>query len=160
MILPSKGKHAFLIQFVLETEGCFCCLVDKSWPTLVTPWTVLLACLLSHFSHFQLWATVWAVAHQAPLPMGFSRQEYWSRLPCPSPGDLPNPGIELAWRLFLALAGGFVTTSATWEAPWTVQPRLIQLLGVCRTHTCHQRAGVPVTHRPGRHSLRGVSAHS
>ena len=54
------------------------------------------------------------------------------------------------------MAGGFVTTSATWEAPWTVQPRLIQLLGVCRIHTCHQRAGVPVTHRPGRCSLRGL----
>ena len=36
----------------------------------------------------------WAIAHQAPLPMGFSRQEYWSGLPFPSPGDLPDPGIE------------------------------------------------------------------
>ena len=39
-------------------------------------------------------ATPWTVAHQAPLSMGFSRQEYWSGLPYPSPGDLPNPGIE------------------------------------------------------------------
>ena len=39
-------------------------------------------------------ATPWTVAHQAPLPMEFSRQEYWSGLPCPSPGDLPDPGIE------------------------------------------------------------------
>ena len=39
-------------------------------------------------------ATPWAVAHQAPLSMGFSRQEYWSGLPCPSPGNLPNPGID------------------------------------------------------------------
>ena len=38
--------------------------------------------------------TPWTVAHQAPLSMGFSRQEYWSGLPCPPPGDLPNPGIE------------------------------------------------------------------
>ena len=38
--------------------------------------------------------TPWAVAHQAPLSMGFPRQEYWGRLPCPPPGDLPNPGIE------------------------------------------------------------------
>ena len=37
---------------------------------------------------------LWAVAHQAPLSMGFSRQEYWSGLPCPLPGNLPNPGIE------------------------------------------------------------------
>ena len=45
-------------------------------------------------SHVQLFATPWTVAHQAPLSMRFSRQEYWSRLPFPSPGDLPNPGIE------------------------------------------------------------------
>jgi len=45
-------------------------------------------------SHVQLFATPWTVAHQVPLSMGFSRQEYWSGLPFPSPGDLPNPGIE------------------------------------------------------------------
>ena len=43
----------------------------------------------------RLFATPWSIAHQAPLSMGFSRQEYWSELPFPSPGDLPNPGIEL-----------------------------------------------------------------
>ena len=45
-------------------------------------------------SRVQLFATPWTVAYQAPPPMGFSRQEYWSGLPFPSPGDLPNPGIE------------------------------------------------------------------
>ena len=45
-------------------------------------------------SRVRLFATPWAVAYQAPLSMGFSRQEYWSGLPFPSPGDLPNPGIE------------------------------------------------------------------
>ena len=45
-------------------------------------------------SHVQLFATPWTVAYQAPRSMGFSRQEYWSGLPFPSPGDLPNPGIE------------------------------------------------------------------
>ena len=45
-------------------------------------------------SHVRLFATPWTVAYQAPLSMGFSRQEYWSELPFPSPGDLPNPGIE------------------------------------------------------------------
>ena len=45
-------------------------------------------------SRVQLFATPWSIAHQAPLSMGFSRQEYWSGLPFPSPGDLPNPGIE------------------------------------------------------------------
>ena len=44
--------------------------------------------------HVQLFATPWTVDPQAPLSMGFSRQEYWNGLPFPSPGDLPNPGIE------------------------------------------------------------------
>ena len=52
------------------------------------------ACVLSHFSRVQLYATPWAVGHRSPLPMGFSRQEYWSGLPCPLLGDLLNPGIE------------------------------------------------------------------
>ena len=48
------------------------------------------------FSCVRLFATQWAVAYQAPPSMGFSRQEYWSGFPFPSPGDLPNPGIEPA----------------------------------------------------------------
>ena len=50
--------------------------------------------MLSHFSHAQLFATLWTAAHQASLSIGFSRQEYWSGLPFPSPGDLPDPGVE------------------------------------------------------------------
>ena len=50
--------------------------------------------VLSRFSRVQLFSALWTVAHQAPLSMGFSRQEYWSRLPCPPPGDLPDPGTE------------------------------------------------------------------
>ena len=53
------------------------------------------ACVLSHFGHVQLFATPWTVAHQAPLSMGFCRQEYWSGLPCPPPGNLPDPEIKL-----------------------------------------------------------------
>ena len=68
-------------------------LVTKSCPTLVTPWTVVC---------------------QSPLSMGFSRQEYWSGLLFPSPGYLPDPGIEPRSP---ALAGRFFTTSATWEIP-------------------------------------------
>ena len=66
------------------------------------------------FSHVLLFVTLWIVARQAPLSMGFSRQEYWSGLPFPSPGDLPDPGIE---PVYPALVGGFFTTRATWEAP-------------------------------------------
>ena len=50
--------------------------------------------VLSRFSCVQLFVILWAVALQDPLSMEFSRQEYWSGLPCPSPGDLPDPGIE------------------------------------------------------------------
>ena len=51
--------------------------------------------MLSNFSRLRIFATLWTVTCQAPLSMGFSRQEYWSGLPFPSPGDLPNPEIEL-----------------------------------------------------------------
>ena len=57
--------------------------------------------------------TPWTVAHQAPLSIGFPRQEYWSGLPFPSPGDLPNPKIEPVSLMSPALAGGFLITSAT-----------------------------------------------
>ena len=63
------------------SDCCFCCLVTKLWPTL--------------------FATPWTVACQAPLSMGFSRQEYWSGLPFPPPGDLPDPGIEPCLLHFL-----------------------------------------------------------
>ena len=56
------------------------------------------------------------MAHQAHLFMGFSRQEYWSGLPFPSPGDLPNPGIKPTSLASPALAGRFFTTRTTWEA--------------------------------------------
>ena len=52
--------------------------------------------MLSCFSCVQLCVTLWTVAHQAPLSMGFSSQEYWNGLSCPPPGDLPDPGIEPA----------------------------------------------------------------
>ena len=71
--------------------------------------------VLSHFSRVQLFATQWTVAHQAPLSMGFSRQEHWSELPCPPPGDLPDPGTEPTSLTAPALAGRFFTTSATWK---------------------------------------------
>ena len=69
--------------------------------------------MLSHFSRVQLFVTLWTVACQVPLSIGFSRQEYWNGLPFPSPGDLLDPGIELESLRSLALAGGFFTTSAT-----------------------------------------------
>ena len=67
-------------------------------------------CVLSRFSHVRLFETPWTKAHQAPLYMGFSSQEYWSGLPCPSAGELPDPGIEPTSLTFPALAGVFFTT--------------------------------------------------
>ena len=61
-----------------------------------------------------LFAMLWAVARQAPLSLGFSRQEYWNGLPCPSPGDRPDPGIKSTSLATPALAGEFFTTSTNW----------------------------------------------
>ena len=73
-------------------------------------------CVLSNFSHVRLCVTRWTVAHQAPLSMGFPRQEYWNGLLCPPLGDLPDPGIEPMSLASSALAGGLFITSTTWEA--------------------------------------------
>ena len=62
-------------------------------------------------SGVQVFAILWTVASQAPLSMGFSKQEHWSGLPCPPPGDLPDPEMELQSSESPALAGGFFTTS-------------------------------------------------
>ena len=69
----------------------------------------------ARFIRVWLFATVKTIAHQA-LSMGLSRQEYGNGLPCPPPGDLPNPGIEPMSLTSPALAGRFFTTSTTWEA--------------------------------------------
>ena len=61
-------------------------------------------------SRIRLFATPWNIAHQAPLSMEISKQEYWSGLPLPTPGDLPNSVIELKSLVFPALAGGLFTT--------------------------------------------------
>ena len=71
------------------------------------------AIVLNCISRVQLCVTLWIAARQAPLSMGFSRQEYWSRFPCPPPEDLPDPGIKLVSLMSLALAGRFFSTSAT-----------------------------------------------
>ena len=88
-------------------------------------------CVLSHFSRVWLFATLWTVAHQAPLSMGFCRQEYWSGLPCPPPGDLPDPGIEPTTLMPPALAGRFFTTSAIWKALFAMQTWENDLTSLC-----------------------------
>ena len=76
---------------------------------------LLYMCVWSHFDHVWLCATLWTVANQTPLSIIFSRQEYQSGLPCPPLWDLSDWGIEPASVRSPALAGGFFTTSTTWE---------------------------------------------
>ena len=77
-------------------------------------------------SHAMLFATLWTVACQAPLSMRFPRQEHWNWLPFPTPGDLPDPGIEPA---SLALAGRFFTTEPPGKPYCTVDSRIFYSVG-------------------------------
>ena len=83
---------------------------------MMVVWIRKEVCVLSQLNRVWLFATPWTVAHQAPLSIGFPRQEYWSGLPCPLPGDLPNLGNESKSLVSPAFKSGFFTTSATWEA--------------------------------------------
>ena len=74
--------------------------------------------VFSLLGRVQLFVALRTVACQAPLSMGFSRQEYWSGLPCPPPGHLPHPGTESLSLMSPALTGKFFTTRATWEAAY------------------------------------------
>ena len=75
--------------------------------------------VFSVLTRVQLFPTPWTVAHQAPLSMGFSRQEYWCELPLPPPADLPDPGIKLESHVSPALAAGFFTTKPPGKPPST-----------------------------------------
>ena len=84
-----EGKSSSSRNNSLGVYVCDCVLVAQSCLTFTIPWTI---------------------SHQAPLSIEFSRQEYWSGLPFPSPGDLPNPGMEPPSLVSSALAGRFFTT--------------------------------------------------
>ena len=80
-------------------------------------------------SHAQLFTTSWTVVRQAPPSMGFSRQEYWSGLPFPSSGDLPDPGIEPETPRSPVWAGRFFTTEPpTWEVVFQFNSCLSKML--------------------------------
>ena len=82
------------------------------------------AWVLSHFSHVQLFATPWTIARQAPLSVGFPRQEYWNGLPFPSPGKFPDLGIE---PVSPALAGRFFTTEPPGKSSLITGEMLIKI---------------------------------
>ena len=102
------GSYPGCCVLIISLYACGILNYSISWSVSV--------CMLSGFSHIWLFVTLWTVACQAPLSMGFSRQEYCSGLPCPPPRDLPNPGIRSVSLTSPAFAGRFFTTSATWEA--------------------------------------------
>ena len=77
--------------------------------------------MLSRFRRVQLFATLWAIARQAPLSMELSMQEYWNGLLCRPSGDLPSPGIEPV-SLMSPLVGGFFITNTIWEAKFYTGP--------------------------------------
>ena len=107
-------KYSSTIQTTLPVSPLF------DYPLFLSSPITFHSFLGSHvgscFSCVRLCATPWTVAHQALLSVRFSRQEYWSGLPCPAPGDLLYPGIKPTSLTSPALAGRFFTTRATWHA--------------------------------------------
>ena len=107
-IIPNLHLYIFpLCLYIIFPLGMTfsvtkCPLLIRTW--VILHWGFILLLLLFSLSHIQLFATPWTVVHQVPLSTGFPRQEYWSGLPFPLPGDLPDTGIE---PMSLALAGAF-----------------------------------------------------
>ena len=101
-VAVSLSPYLSICRSLLQTPRGFC-----------PQWGKGSVCVLSHL---RLFVTPWTVARQAPLSMGFLRQEYWSGLPFPSPGDLPSPGIKPVSPTASYMAGDFFATSAAWEA--------------------------------------------
>ena len=97
-------SHLLTYTHTVTCNACMCVCV-----------CVCVCVWLSRFSHVWLFVTLWTIGHKDPLSMGFFRHEYWRRLPCPSPGDLPDPGSKPTSPVSLALASRFFTTSITWE---------------------------------------------
>ena len=89
-----QSRLAWLANGTLISELCQM-EVTQSCPTCCNPMYCIVKVKVKSLSRVRPFATPWTIAHQAPPSMGFSRQEYWSGLPFPSPGNLPNPGIEL-----------------------------------------------------------------
>ena len=87
-------------------------------------WCVCVCVCVRALSHVRLFATLCTEAQQAPLSMEFSRQKYWSGLPCPTPENLPDPDVEIVSLVSPASAARFFTISAKWEAPEASEGRV------------------------------------
>ena len=111
------GNHSSRLLATLSHQGTLVFTDDSSSSFFLRKYLYICVCVLSCFSHVQLFATLRTGACQAPLSMGFSRQEHWIGLSCPSPGDLPDPGVEPMSLMSPTLVGRFFTTSAAWEIP-------------------------------------------
>ena len=98
LLFKTLARWRILVRYFADSLSIWVCLVFFLWLDFRS-WVC--ACVLNHFSHVQLFVTLWTVAHQAPLSMGFSRQEYWSGLPCSPPGDLPDTGIKPCFSCLL-----------------------------------------------------------
>ena len=117
------SKPSFTWLFASVEPPAFSYLVHLQaliWLRMDNP--VVCVCVLSCLSRILLFVTLWTIAHQSPLSMGFSRQECWSGLPYLPPGDLLDPGIKSKSVMSPALAGDFFNTSAIWEATVQLQP--------------------------------------
>ena len=111
--------------------------------------SLLHVCVLSCFSQILILVTLWTVACQAPLSMGFSKQEYWSGLPFPSPRNLRDPGIEPVLHTFHELVDGFFNSSATWETHH-------KLISCCHTHEWRRQWHPTPVLLPGFHGRRSL----
>ena len=95
MNYPTISSTAVVASTVIVVGPGLCCVAFRNHKGISSDLCGdKCACVLSHFSCIQLFATLWTIACHIPLSMGFSRQEYWSGLPFPPPGDHPDPGIE------------------------------------------------------------------
>ena len=113
--------------------------------------TLAHGCVLSRFSRVRLFATPWTAARHIPLSVGFCRQEYWSGLPCPPPGDRHDPAIETRSLASPALAGGFLTA----ESPGKSLPPT--LVSTSQSHFLHPAAHHASFRGKGRETQVGMA---
>ena len=124
--LPSTNDYSYLESYSVDSVApvSFIVMVLRYWGQLLIWISLVCACMLSHLSCIRLCKTLWTVACQTPLSMGFSRQEYWKGLPVPSPGDVPNSGVQSRSP---ALKANSLPTEL-----WSETPRESQRLGIFR----------------------------